>query len=444
MIEILEMPVETLFLFIHDLLDRGGALIDRLLPLWPDRFARMFWAFIFLEVPRYLLTDFYVLFQVLLRRERRPLDAELTDFPLVSVILPALNEEQTIAYTIRSLLHQDYPNLEIIVVDDGSTDQTPEICQNFANQGLIRFFRLQTRQGKSAALNHGLKAARGEFIVFMDTDSTLDRHAIRNLIPYFADERIGAVSGTLRVRNPHVNLLTKLQTIEYLISIMVGRYFRGAMGILSIVPGAFGAFRRDLLARIGGHEPGPGNDSDLTIRTRKLRKQVAFAPTAICLTNVPHNLRRLIKQRMRWNRNIIRNRLRKHKDTYNIFLAHFSLSNLVSFVDTIFFAVFLSLVWLVYFIDIILHYPNWYTKILLINYFLHLSAKLLQFLIALIISERKGEYISLVFYLPLFELYRMLFLKLIRIAALLQELFFRWSYRDPFAPEKVRNQIEVY
>lgn len=435
--------MEALVFFINGLLDFFGETRDWVLDLWPDQFVRVFWAFIFLEIPRYLFTDLYILLRFLFSKDREITANHLDAKPQVSVILPALNEERTIAYTVRSLLEQDYPNLEIIVVDDGSTDRTPEICQKLAEEGHIRFFQLRDRQGKSAALNYGFKVSRGEYIVFMDTDSTLDRNAIFNLLKYFEDERVGAVSGNLGVRNFHTNLLTKLQAIEYLVSITVGRWFRASIGILSIVPGAFGAFRRSLLERIGGHEPGPGNDSDLTIRTRKLWKQVVFAPDATCLTNVPESWRGWLRQRMRWDRNIIRNRVRKHRDIYNVFQANFSLSNLLSFIDTIFFAVFLALVWLVYIVDIIVHYPDRAGLILFVNFCLRLLLKLIQFLIALAVSERKLEYLGLILYLPLFGIYRIV-MKLVRIAATLQELLFRWSYRDPFAPEKVRKQMEVY
>jgi cellulose synthase/poly-beta-1,6-N-acetylglucosamine synthase-like glycosyltransferase len=432
--------MDTLAFFIQGLLDFWGESMDWLLGLGPDQFVRVFWAFLFLEIPRYFFTDLYVLFRALHSRDAEPAGEQLDSHAPVSVVLPALNEEDTIAYTVRSLLDQHYPNIEIVVVDDGSTDRTPEVCQKLAEQGLIRYFRLTSRQGKSAALNYGVKAARGDIIIFMDTDSTLDRNVIVTLLNYFRDERVGAVSGNLGVRNAHVNILTALQAIEYLVSITVGRWFRASTGILAIVPGAFGAFRRELVERVGGHEPGPGNDSDLTIRTRKLKKTIAFAPDATCLTNVPERWRSWLKQRMRWDRNVIKNRVRKHRDIYNFYDANFSLSNLLSFVDTVFFGVLLTLIWVVYIIDTIINYPDMYRLILFANLCLHALLKFMQFGIVLIISERRREHLSLIPYLPFYVVYRLL-LKLVRLTASLQELLFRWSYRDPFAPVKVRGQM---
>jgi cellulose synthase/poly-beta-1,6-N-acetylglucosamine synthase-like glycosyltransferase len=410
--------------------------------LGPGGFARVFWAYLALEVPRYLLTDLLVLVRHL-RGKDRPRTTWPKASPLVSVVLPALNEEETIADTVRSIREQDYRALEIVVVDDGSTDRTAELCEELARAGSIRFFRFSERQGKSAALNFGTRVAAGDVVVYMDTDSSLDRNAISTMLKYLDDERVGAVSGNLGVRNVRASILTRLQAIEYLVSITVGRSFRARSGILAIVPGAFGMFRRELLERVGGHEPGPGNDSDLTIRVRKLHSRIAFAADATCLTNVPVRWRGWLRQRMRWDRNITRNRVRKHRDTYNVRQANFSVRNLLSFVDAVGFGIVLALVWTGYTIDVALSGREHSVDILVVNLILYFMLKVCQFGIALAVSDRRREHARLAPYLPLFELYRVA-LRLVRIAATLQELLFRASYRDPFAPSKVQAEMEVY
>ncbi len=441
-------PLDAIF---RELLDQASGPLMYLRDLWPDQFILVFWAFCFLEVPRYFLSDLYVLFSALRDkwRHKPPVSlAQLHSRPLVSVVLAALNEESTIEATVRSLLEQSYPNLEIVVIDDGSNDRTAEICQRLADSGLLRYYRffsLEERQGKSAALNYGIRAARGELLVFMDTDSTLDRDSILNMVAQFEDPEVGAVCGDLRVRNLRDNLLTRLQGMEYITSLMVGRRFRAAAGILSIVPGALGAFRSNLIQRVGGHEPGPGNDSDLTIRIRKLRKKIVFAEGAVCLTNAPTRWPAWFRQRSRWDRNLVRNRLRRHKDVYNPGLAGFDWRTALAFVDTMFFSVFLTLVWAVYFIHLLLvDTPERPGVIIAANFFLHMLLKLSQYLVALLLCERWREYLTLIVYTPFFGLYRIL-QKLVRILAVTQELLLRWSYyRDPFAPEKVRNQMEVF
>ncbi|RMF58365.1 MAG: glycosyltransferase family 2 protein, partial [Calditrichaeota bacterium] len=250
--------------------------LDYILSLDSQAALRVFWYFIIFDLPRYLLTDFYILFRDLLGRlnvqEGSAFLRRLReDPPLVSVVVPVLNEEKTIAWTVKSLREQSYRRLQIIIVDDGSTDATPTICQRLADNKTVYYTRFAERAGKSAVLNHGLRLARGEYVIFVDSDTTFDTDAIFNVIKQFADPAVGGVAGNLMVRNGSRNLLTQLQEIEYIFTISIGRRIRALFGILPIISGAFGAFRRDLISleTMGGHEPGPGNDSDLAIRLRK-------------------------------------------------------------------------------------------------------------------------------------------------------------------------------
>ncbi|MGQ0659221.1 MAG: glycosyltransferase family 2 protein [Chromatiales bacterium] len=435
--------MDALLLSLYTVIDYFRRGFDWVATMPLEQFVRVFWAVLFLEVPRYLITNIYVFFRHL-REEREARLLNLPDpVPLVSVIVPALNEEETIAYTVRSLLEQDYPRIEIIIVDDGSTDRTAAVCKSLGQRGSIRYYRMQERQGKSAALNLGLSAARGEYAVFMDSDSTLDRDCISRLMTQFAEPRVGAVSGNLDVRNYGDNLLTWMQAMEYLITLGVGRRFKASVGILAIVPGAIGAFRRDLLQRIGLFEPGPGNDSDVTIRTRKLGRQIAFAYDAICRTNVPTRWGGWFRQRMRWDRNIIRNRLRKHRDIFNPYQENFEPTSFVSFVDTFLFVAILPLVWLAYFIDMLINFPGDILFVLFTVFVIHLCLNVIRLSIAIYVTRHEYNPYALYVCLPAYAAYR-LALKLVRILAIFQELLLRSSYRDPFAPEKVRREMEVY
>jgi len=215
------------------------------------------------------------------------------------------------------------------------------------------------------------------------------------------------------------------------------------MGILGIISGAFGAFRRDLIERVGWHEPGPGNDSDLTIRIRKLRKQIAFAPTAVCLTNVPTQWIQWVRQRMRWDRNIVKNRIRKHRDTFNLFHHNFQIKNFLSFLDTLFFTFGLALLWMLYAIHMAFQESDWFWTIIIANYCMIMIAKFFQITIALLITNQITVHRRLYLILPGMLMYRLVE-RFVRIFALFQELLFRVSYHDPFAPEKVRKPMPVY
>ena len=415
--------------------------------LEPESFFRVFWYFLIFDFPRYIFTDFIILTEQLLgvfhRRQNRDFLLSLEESPpLVSVIIPVLNEEATIGWTVRSLREQSYENLEIIVIDDGSNDQTPNICRKLkGGHRDVQYHRFSHRAGKSAALNYGLRFARGEYVIFVDSDTTFDRDAIFSLMTAFADPNVGGVSGNLKVRNCRTNLLTRLQQIEYLFTISIGRRIRAEFDILPIISGAFGGFRKDIvsLEGLGGHEPGPGNDSDLAIRVRKKGYRIVFVPHANCLTNVPETSYKLLKQRSRWDRNIIRNRVRKHRDVFNPRSKNFRLKDAMTFVDSIFFHVVLSILTILYLIDVSITYPEAMPALLLINFFLYFCAELLELVIATIFTNSPRD-LCLAIYMPIFNPYKLI-LKVVRVAAYCQEYFFRYSLRDPFAPFKVRQKM---
>ncbi len=418
---------------------------DYLLSLDEYGAFRVFWYFFIFDFPRYVLTDIFILIDEKLkeRSPRRDNDFLLRlkyNPPLVTVIIPALNEEETIGWTVRSLQEQTYKNLQLIIVDDGSTDGTPEICHKLAQNDNIIYARFSERAGKSAVLNYGLQFTRGEFVIFVDSDTTFDRDAIYKMLTAFADPEVGGVSGNLRPRNGNNNLLTHLQQIEYIFTISIGRRVRAKLGILPIISGAFGGFRRNLIGlnSIGGHEPGPGNDSDLAIRVRKKGYKISFQPDAICLTNVPANIRALINQRSRWDRNMIKNRMRKHRDIFNPYSKNFRLIDVITFVDSLFYHVALSFVTAVYLFDIAVNFTDILLPLLVVNFCLYFCAELLELLVAIALSNRTEDF-KLLLYLPLINPFK-IFLKFVRLKAYFQELVFRHSNVDPFAPYKVRQR----
>lgn len=407
---------------------------------------RVFWFFAIFDMPRYILTDTYILLVVVFQKLTTKKDPAFLERlqvspPLVSVIIPALNEEETIAWTIRSLSEQSYQNFELIIVDDGSTDRTHEICMNLSREEHVHYFRFEERAGKSAVLNHGLKHANGEYIVFVDSDTTFNRDSIFELLQQFADPAVGGASGNLRASNASQNLLTTLQQIEYTFSISIGRRIRSHLNILPIISGAFGGFRKDLisLSTIGGHEPGPGNDSDLAIRIRKQGYRIVFIPEAICLTNVPTTLGKLMKQRQRWDRNIIKNRIKKHKNVFNPFQKQFRIRDAISFVDSIFYHVVLAGITAFYILDLAINFPELLPFILPINYVLYFAAEFYELIISVILSGRTKD-LWFAVYLPLYNPYK-IFLKFVRLIAYVQEFFFNYSKKDPFAPYKVRQRM---
>lgn len=402
--------------------------------------------FLILDLPRYLILKFvyYVIIPPEFRK-RSPqwyMEARSELFranPLVSVIIPALNEEETIENTIRSLQEQTFKNLEIIVADDASTDRTTAICREFASKGMIKFVRNETRGGKSAALNHALSIATGQYVIAIDSDTLFKRDAFEKLLYHFHDPKVGAVGGNLHILNSEVNVMTAIQTIEYLVSISAGRTIRSALDVLYIISGAFGAYRHDLLKMVSGYDVGPGEDSDATAKIRKKHFKVAFEPDAICYTKVPVNLYSYIKQRFRWNTSMIKIKLRKHGNILNPNWDTFSLGSLIGWIDLMFFQVVLSITFIIYLFVTYQYFSAMiFFVILIVVHAAYTIEIFIELTIAWFLTGRKREFVHLFLYTPLYTFHKGYLLRAIRASAYLGELLFRVSYSLPFVPDHVR------
>ncbi|MEV6008605.1 bifunctional polysaccharide deacetylase/glycosyltransferase family 2 protein [Streptomyces sp. NPDC051976] len=215
----------------------------------------------------------------------------------VSVIVPAYNESAGIEAAVRSLLASDHP-VEIIVVDDGSTDGTADLVESL-NLPRVRVIR-QANAGKPAALNTGIAAASFELLVMVDGDTVLEPEAVRALVQPFADPRVGAVSGNAKVVN-RGGLLGRWQHIEYVVGFNLDRRLFDLGQCMPTVPGAIGAFRRSALLRIGGvSDETLAEDTDLTMALCREGWRVVYEEDALAWTEAPASLGALWRQRYRW------------------------------------------------------------------------------------------------------------------------------------------------
>ena len=231
------------------------------------------------------------------RRERRRDDA-LRYLGPVSVIVPAYNESANIADTVRSLVGSDYPKLEVIVVDDGSTDGTADLVESLGLPG-VRVVR-QANAGKPTALNTGVRHARGDLLVLVDGDTVFEPDAVGHVVQPFADPRVGAVSGNTKVANRR-GLLGRWQHLEYVIGFNLDRRMFDVLECMPTVPGAIGAFRREVLEQVGGVSSATlAEDTDLTMAVLQAGWRVVYAEHAVAWTEAPSSLRQLWRQRYRW------------------------------------------------------------------------------------------------------------------------------------------------
>ncbi|KIZ19192.1 bifunctional polysaccharide deacetylase/glycosyltransferase family 2 protein [Streptomyces natalensis] len=221
---------------------------------------------------------------------------EVTD--PVTVLVPAYNEEAGIESTVRSLLASTHRQLQIIVIDDGSTDQTADIA-TWIDDPRVRVIR-QSNAGKAAALNTGLAHAQYDIVVMVDADTVFERDAIQRLIQPLAHPAIGAVSGNTKVGNRR-RLLGRWQHLEYVFGFNLDRRMFEVLECMPTVPGAIGAFRRDALMGVGGvSEDTLAEDTDLTMALWQAGWRVVYEESAVAWTEVPTSLRQLWRQRYRW------------------------------------------------------------------------------------------------------------------------------------------------
>jgi cellulose synthase/poly-beta-1,6-N-acetylglucosamine synthase-like glycosyltransferase/spore germination protein YaaH/peptidoglycan/xylan/chitin deacetylase (PgdA/CDA1 family) len=292
------------------LLARADAFIFDLFRWFRTGIAFIFMAGILLVSARALIIGLLALIEKL-----RPAPAEHPDYqPAVTVLIPAYNEESVIVDTVRSAIASGYPKLEILVIDDGSTDRTAELVrENFGKDPRVRLL-LQSNSGKPSALNHALSEATGEIAVSIDADTIVDPEAIPRLVRHFADPRVGAVAGNVKVMNRN-RWITRWQALEYITSQNLEKRAFDLLNCIPVVPGAAGAWRTDLLRSSGGFSGETvAEDTDLTLTIRRNGWKILYDEDAIGRTEVPETVEALIRQRFRWTFGTLQ-AVWKHRDT---------------------------------------------------------------------------------------------------------------------------------
>ena len=238
----------------------------------------------------------------------------LTEYPPFSVIIPAYNEGPVIASSIAAAMSLNYPNFEVIVVDDGSSDDTYEKAAALASRYGAHRLRVFTKanSGKGSALNAGIRYARGQLILCTDADSRLDRDVLLKAASHFADPSISAVAGNVKVTN-RLNALTRLQALEYIQGLNLVRMAQGALRRVTVIPGPVGIFRKSVLDAVGGYATNTfAEDCDITLQIMLAGGRIKYDMDVIAWTEAPETASALIRQRYRWSRGIMQAIL-KHK-----------------------------------------------------------------------------------------------------------------------------------
>lgn len=345
---------------------------------------------------------------------------EVHELPPVSVLVPAYNEGRVLERALTSLMQIEYPEYEVLVIDDGSTDDTLEIASQWEGRQGFGEFRILTKPngGKASALNAGIAHSKHPLIFCMDADSFVEPRTLLRAARHFADPAVGAVAGNVKVDN-RGRLITRLQALEYIEGLNMPRRAQGFVAAVNIVPGPVGMFRREALEEIGGYDSDTfAEDADLTLKMMAAGWRVEYEDSAIAWSEAPETWIDLVQQRYRWTRGILQ-ALKKRK---GIFLRPFP--DFPLWVSTVQIA-FEALVWPV--MNVYAHLFFAIVAVLfgaseLIVYWIILLT-LLDLVAALVTVSMEEESLELV---PMALAYRfvfILFLDVVKMFATVEELF---------------------
>ena len=375
-------------------------------------------------------------------------NSEPTVFPSISFIITCYGEGDAIRQTIDTLVEQIYPNnIEILVVVDGAkqnqdTYQAALEGENRHHSHKMRLVRVVPkwqRGGRVSTLNAGLSEAKNELVINVDGDTSFDNDMAWKMAKQFSDPNVLASGGALRVRNWDANFLTRMQSLEYMMSMQAGKTGMSNWGVLNNISGAFGAFRINVIKQVGGWDTHTAEDLDLTMRLKQYKgrhpsSRLAFTPHAVGHTDAPDTLKILIMQRLRWDGDLLFLFLRKHKQGLNPRLLGWG-----NFIYTLVYGILqnvvLPLLMVIFSLYMVITYPMTVVlSMLMCIYLVYITFIIFIFMIYIfLVSERSKEDIKLSIWLPIYPLYA-LFMRMITAFSMINEITRRSHEESSMAP----------
>lgn len=368
--------------------------------------------------------------------------------PNFSLIVTCYNEGKNISQTIKTLVEQKYQGkIEILVVIDGADInkdtlntalQYKKIYENHKNREIVIIPKWK-RGGVVSSLNAGLNMAKYEFLIRLDGDCSFDNDMVLEISKKLQEPNTVAIGGTLRVRNWDKSLVTRMQSLEYMLSIQQGKTGMSEFGILNNISGAFGSFKKSFVTQIGGWDTHTAEDLDMTIRLKQYQKRYphlksSFQPSAIAHTDVPDNILDLAKQRVRWDGDLFFQMFKKHKKGFSP-----SFLGWKNFLFMIIYEVFqiciLPLIIFAYSMYLIFFLPyQAIISLLILLYIFYAALAVVQFFIHIVfISERKIFDLSFILWIPLYPIY-LIILKQVGVFAFFNEVIRNGHEESTMAP----------
>jgi cellulose synthase/poly-beta-1,6-N-acetylglucosamine synthase-like glycosyltransferase len=388
------------------------------------------------DIPRYTMSLVSLaLFGVRRRSNRMPAgDAS------VSVIIPTFNGGSGLGPSIVSLQRQTLRPVEIIVVDDGSTDETRAVAERARALGLVDMVICHgTRCGRSAAINAAARFASGDLLLTVDADTVFEPTAVARLAAAFSDPRVAGASCNISINNERESLWTGLQSVEYLMSISAGRSILDVVGAIACLSGACSMYRRETFIRQGGLDVGPGEDLEYSLRLRRLGHLIRFVPDAWAETAGPSSGISLLRQRARWDRDALRVRFMMYGEL-SFFHRFERLPDTLQRLDFIVFDLIPTLSLPFYLVYTVLLFGNDAVLFLASIYVLLLWISIFNMALAFAMFNRSvglfGLWAALIF-----PLYQGVYLKCARFFSYSSEILFATSRHDDFVPPRVRRAL---
>lgn len=388
------------------------------------------------DVPRYTLT----LLSLAVFGMRMRTSAASSGTASVSVIIPTFNGGSGLAPSIASLHGQTLRPVEIIVVDDGSTDETRIVAERARSVGLVDMVICHgTRCGRSAAINAAARFARGDLLLTVDADTVFEPTAVARLAAAFDDPRVGGASCNIAIDNDRESLWTGLQAVEYLMSISAGRSVLDVVGAIACLSGACAMYRRSTFLRQGGLDVGPGEDLEYSLRLRRLGHRLRFVPDAWAETAGPTSAIGLLRQRARWDRDALRIRFMMYGEL-GLFHRFERLPDTLQRLDFIIFDLVPTLSLPFYLAYVVLLLGSDAFVFLGAIYVLLIWIAIFNIALAFVMFKRSVGFFGLGASLIL-PFYQGVYLKFARFWSYSSEIIFATSKDDDFVPPRVRRAL---